>query len=141
MPTIQFRTDDKTKAASTALVDRPGISMSESNHQTSGLETKGRWFPENAADETEKGELSFDGLLFVMTCEACPEQYDVFDMSGKQVGYVRLRHGELRCDHPVCGGETIYKVYTIGDGCFDTDEERDFHLGEIARKLEEIHLS
>jgi hypothetical protein len=28
----------------------------------------------------------------------------------------------------------------MGDGCFDTDEERDFHLGEIARKLKEIHL-
>jgi addiction module RelB/DinJ family antitoxin len=29
MPTIQFRTDDQTKAASTALFDRLGITMSE----------------------------------------------------------------------------------------------------------------
>jgi addiction module RelB/DinJ family antitoxin len=84
MPTIQFRTDDKTKAASTALFDRLGITMSEainlflrqsimrggipftltvsSNHRTSGPETKGRWFPENAADEIEKDEALIDAL-------------------------------------------------------------------------------
>jgi hypothetical protein len=82
-------------------------------------------------------DFYIDGLRFVMTCIACPEQYDVFDSSGKQVGYVRLRHGELRCDYPDYGGETIYEVDPIGDGCFDSDEERDFHLGEIAGKLKE----
>jgi hypothetical protein len=78
-----------------------------------------------------------DGLKFVMTCIACPEQYDVFDALGKQVGYVRLRHGELRCDYPNCGGETIYEVDSIGDGCFDTNEERDYHLAEIVRCIKE----
>jgi hypothetical protein len=91
-------------------------------------------------NSTSVKELSFGGFRFVMTCIACPEQYDVFDVSGKQAGYVRLRHGELRCDYPNCGGETIYEVDAIGDGCFDTDEERDFHLGKIAGKLKEIHL-
>jgi hypothetical protein len=76
-----------------------------------------------------------------MTCIACPEQYDVFDASGKQIGYVRLRHGELRCDYPDCGGETIYEVDPIGDGCFDSDEERDFHLNAIAQKLKERNSS
>lgn len=32
-------------------------------------------------------------LDFRQTCGACPEQYDVYDMSNKQVGYVRLRWG------------------------------------------------
>jgi hypothetical protein len=46
-----------------------------------------------------------DDLKFVMTCFACPEQYDVFASSGKQVGYARSRHGEARCDFPQCGEE------------------------------------
>jgi hypothetical protein len=79
------------------------------------------------------GELTISGLRFVMTCIACPEQYDVFDPAGKQVGYVRLRHGELRCDYPRCGGETIYEVEPAGDGCFDSDEERNYHLEKIVR--------
>jgi hypothetical protein len=77
-------------------------------------------------------ELTINGLRFVMTCFACPEQYDVFDRSGKQVGYVRLRHGELRCDYPDCGSELIYEADPVGDGCFDSDEERDYHLEKIA---------
>jgi hypothetical protein len=86
---------------------------------------------------TERKDVYINGLRFVMTCIACPEQYDVFDGSGKQVGYVRLRHGELRCDYPDCGGETIYEVDPAGDGCFDTDEERDYHLKEIALRIRE----
>lgn len=35
-------------------------------------------------------------LKFVKTCSACPEQYDVFDSDGNEVGYVRLRHGFFR---------------------------------------------
>ena len=34
------------------------------------------------------------GLNFKKTCDACPEQYDVFK-DEKQVGYVRLRWGNL----------------------------------------------
>lgn len=35
-----------------------------------------------------------DGLVFKLTCSACPEQYDIFK-DGKQVGYFRLRYGCL----------------------------------------------
>lgn len=67
--------------------------------------------------------LEIDGLKLVCTCGACPEQYDVFDAQGKQVGYLRLRHGHFRADYPDCGGETVYESDTKGDGVFD-DEER-----------------
>jgi hypothetical protein len=66
-------------------------------------------------------------LRFKMTCGACPEQYDVF-LGEEQVGYVRLRHGTLRVDSPDCGGRVVYEASPNGDGCFDTPEERDFHL-------------
>lgn len=65
-------------------------------------------------------------IVLKLTCGACPEQYDAF-LDGKQVGYLRLRHGEFRVDYPECGGETIYRASPKGDGAFDSDE-RDYYL-------------
>lgn len=62
-----------------------------------------------------------------LTCGACPEQYDAFDENGKQVGYLRLRHGYFRVDYPECGGEAIFEGTPSGDGCFE-DGERDHYL-------------
>lgn len=73
---------------------------------------------------------------FELTCGACPEQYDVY-IEGVQHGYVRLRWGGLRCDYPDVGGETIYQ-YSFDEGfqgCFDDDEQRDFHLELIAKSI------
>ena len=56
-----------------------------------------------------------------MTCGACPEQYDVFDSEGKQVGYLRLRHGGFRADYPNCGGDTVYRC-SFDDGWKDTSK-------------------
>ena len=75
-----------------------------------------------------------NGLKLVCTSVACPEQYDVFDSEGKQVGYLRLRHGHFRADYPDCGGETVYRSDTKGDGVFD-DEER---MVELKRAAEAI---
>jgi addiction module RelB/DinJ family antitoxin len=79
MPTIQFRTDDQTKAASTALFDRLGITMSEAinlflrqavmrggipfaltvplNHQSKDLR-----FSDDASGEAGKDEALIDAL-------------------------------------------------------------------------------
>lgn len=82
--------------------------------------------------------MEYNGLRFEMTCGACPEQYDVYK-GDKLVGYVCLRWGFLRCDYPDVGGETIYEHSFAEDdgykGCFDSDEERDFHLTEISKAL------
>ena len=68
----------------------------------------------------------------------CPEQYDVLK-DGKQVGYLRLRHGTFRVTYPDVGGEILYVSYPEGDGAFNSDE-RDFYLCEavkaIRRRLE-----
>lgn len=77
-------------------------------------------------DEIEKIEL-------VCTCGACPEQYNAF-IDGKQVGYLRLRHGYFRVDYPECNGETIYTANPDGDGIF-TDTERDYYLAEAKRAI------
>lgn len=82
--------------------------------------------------------MKIKGLDFYCTCNACPEQYEVYDIdSGRHVGYVRLRWGALRCDYPDTGGETIYYA-NIGDGWtgnFESEEQRIEHLNNIADKI------
>lgn len=73
---------------------------------------------------------------FKETCSACPEQYDVY-LEGKQVGYVRLRWGGLRCDYPDVGGDTIY-THNFEDGllgAFTNNNVRNYHLEKIAESL------
>ena len=65
-------------------------------------------------------------VRLVLTCGACPEQYDAF-IGDKHVGYLRLRHGTFRVDDPNVGGETIYKANPEGDGIFAA-HERDYYL-------------
>ena len=78
--------------------------------------------------------MEINGYNFICTCDACPEQYDVF-RNGKQVGYVRLRFGCLTADYKNvkvyhhCFNNDEYK------GSFDTNAERDIFLTFIAKKL------
>jgi hypothetical protein len=65
-------------------------------------------------------------LRLVQTSEACPEQYDVLDATGAQVGYLRLRHGAFRVEHPDCGGELLATFYPEGDGAFQPEERERF---------------
>ena len=84
--------------------------------------------------------MLINGLDFRETSFASPEQYDVFDDNGIQVGYVRLRFGCLRADFPYCGCETVYRRYFNDDdwkGCFDSDEERIKYLTEISDILQQ----
>lgn len=72
------------------------------------------------------------------TCGACPEQYDVV-RDGKQVGYLRLRHGTFRVDCPDCGNETVLRTSEVkGDGIFDCDE-RHFWLNAAIEAIDQ-HL-
>ena len=69
-------------------------------------------------DKTRIGDYTL-----VLTCHACPEQYDVF-LHGEEVGYLRLRHGHFRAE---CRNSVVYEASTRGDGIFE-DDERDHHL-------------
>lgn len=84
--------------------------------------------------------MNIDQIELVMTCAACPEQYDAF-YEGKKVGYLRLRHGEFRVDFPECGDETIfYSEEMQGDGKFEDDERDEFLLKAkqaIVKRLKE----
>lgn len=88
-------------------------------------------------DETQKIKrdyMNIKGLTFIRTCRRCPEQYDVKDSDGNNVGYIRLRFGQLTCEYPDVGGELIYSV-NIGkigwSGEFENDDQRMLYLNNI----------
>ena len=86
--------------------------------------------------------ITIDKYVFHKTCDAFPEQYDVYK-GGKQVAYVRLRHGYLRVDVPECSGETIYeKEYPEDEwkGSFYTTEERFNELNNIVKVLKKYKM-
>ena len=63
------------------------------------------------------------GCKLVLTCFACPEQYDVY-YDGEEVGYFRLRHGYFTANYKKPGGPIVYEVSTYGDGIFDNAERK-----------------
>lgn len=79
--------------------------------------------------------LLIDGYKLVLTCFACPEQYDVFDDEGKQVGYLRLRHGHFTVSCPDYGGEVVYDIHPMGDGIF-RPAERMLYLREAVTRIQ-----
>lgn len=71
----------------------------------------------------------------VLTCYACPEQYEVYH-DGKVVGYIRLRHGKLYAQYPGAGGETVYEAKPRGDGRFEDEQSRVMHLNAVCRAID-----
>lgn len=80
--------------------------------------------------------IKIKGYDFNLTCEACPEQYDVMK-DGEQVCYVRLRYGRLLAEYPDVFGKAIYCHYFEENflGLFPTEESRIYHLTQIADKI------
>jgi hypothetical protein len=88
-------------------------------------------------DWTEPFEL--DGCRIVMTCSACPEQYDV-TLDGAQLGYLRLRSGHFYASYPDVCGQIVYE-HQFDDslmGCFSPDE-RKIHLPAAVKALLKRH--
>ena len=82
----------------------------------------------------EPTDFEINGYNLIMTCYACPEQYDVLK-NGKKVGYLRLRGGHFSASAPDCGMGIVYKANPKGDGVFD-DDEREFYLKEAVKAIE-----
>jgi len=89
--------------------------------------------------ETECG-----GYRWVMTCAACPEQYDVY--SGESlVAYVRFRYGQLAMWSVNDDTDTRHLEYCHSfpddmQGTFDDDYERESYMDVMARELD-THLA
>lgn len=80
-------------------------------------------------DFSEPGNFEIDGFRLVLTCFACPEQYNVH-LGDSQVGYLRLRHGYFTAYTPDHTGRGIYESRPIGDGIFENAREREQELRE-----------
>ena len=66
-------------------------------------------------------------IKLVQTCSSCPQQYDAYDKeTGKQVGYLRLRHGRFTVECPDVAGIPVLCTYPKGDGIFEEDEEKKY---------------
>jgi hypothetical protein len=79
-------------------------------------------------------DIEIGGYKLVMTCYACPEQYDVFDSKGNQVAYLRLRHGVFRAECPDVFGEQVYRSNPVGDGIFKDDER----MSELTAAIQKV---
>ena len=65
------------------------------------------------------------------TCDAEPEQYDVF-YANEKVGYLRMRHGQFTVDVPDVGGLRVYELSVAGDSCFESNERLSHLTAAIA---------
>ncbi len=74
-------------------------------------------------------------ITLALTCSAYPEQYDAL-LDGRQVGYLRLRHGIFSVRYPDVDGETIFEARPRGDGAF-LDDERESFLNTAISNIEE----
>lgn len=90
---------------------------------------------DNDEDLVRSGEkLTINGVDFVCTCQACPEQYDVF-FHDQYVAYVRKRYGHLRV-HPVINGEIDWEnVFYQDDEYGGTIDNREETLEKIAYEI------
>jgi len=78
----------------------------------------------------------------VLTCQACPEQYELRDPQGAVVAYLRLRFGRFTVECPDVLGEVVYSHTWEGDeykGAFDSDAERRHHLAAAVHAAERWH--
>jgi hypothetical protein len=81
-------------------------------------------------------EFKYGPYTLELTCEACPEQYDVYVDHDTKVAYLRLRHGRFRCSVPDVFGTVVYESTPEGDGSF-TDEERPIELQKAVDAITE----
>ena len=76
----------------------------------------------------------------VQTSIACPEQYEFFDKYGWQVGYMRLRSGELTVSCPDCCEQIVFshnnEDHDMGDGAFISNERRVYYMMAAIKSIE-----
>lgn len=76
-------------------------------------------------------------------CCACPESYDIYENS-IYIGHIRVRYGRVTFSkliesNPFDEYVNVYSDSIEGDGLFESDEERSFHLYSIINLLGHTH--
>lgn len=81
--------------------------------------------------------MEINGLEFKQVNAISPESYDIFK-GDRQIGYVQLRWGVLKCLILKCKGKRLIYEHVFQDktdGQFATEEQRSKYLGIVADKL------
>lgn len=92
-----------------------------------------------------QSDLKIDGVIFIMTCCACPEQYDAYfeedGEDGRIRAYVRLRWGTLTVECPDVGGKLVYHHRFDEDykGEFSSIKETNEHLTKAAIEIRKYY--
>jgi hypothetical protein len=85
---------------------------------------------------SNNSDVTIGGLRFVMTSLAAPEQYEVFDFKGAQVGFARLHHGSFRVSVPDFLDHTVLLAKPYGaDGVFVDEQQRIEYLRSAATAI------
>lgn len=79
--------------------------------------------------------MNINGYTLVLTCGACPEQYDVY-FGDENVGYLRLRHGWFFAEHM---DEIVFEGSPEGDGVF-MEHERITYLRSAIEAIDTARL-
>ena len=71
---------------------------------------------------------TIENLTFHLTCEACPEQYYVYDDLGNRVAYVRFRHNNFTVEKDDCGGQMLVQILNneYAGGVLDPNDRKLF---------------
>lgn len=100
------------------------------------------WEEEHRPDEYW-GSIKPSELQLKMTCAVCPEQYDVFDKSGRYLGYLRLGDWSftVNCIRPGEEHEEFVSDYSsmCWRGSFMDDKERSQYLSIARRDIAEFY--
>lgn len=79
------------------------------------------------------------GLTLILTCSACPEQYDVYCGRDK-VSYLRLRGGQFTAEYPDVMGELVLCEHPEGDGMFESYERFNYMCRALRAINQRIEL-
>lgn len=77
------------------------------------------------AESPEDDLIKIGDFLLVQTSIAYPEQYDAYYSDETMpCAYFRLRGNRFTVRVPDASGVLIYEAQTVGEGCFETNDER-----------------
>lgn len=88
---------------------------------------------------------TFGHIKLFKTCEACPEQYEVYN-EGENIGYIRYRRGWLKAN-PIINGEYLFDENVVEEQIGDQydgilpEDSREVLLKNCITKIVEYHNS
>lgn len=84
----------------------------------------------------------FSEFQWIMTCSACPVQFDIYTSLGKRIAYFRFRGSNLSVnnyDGNAIGNDMIYFDDTTYEGSYLSQKELDQIVPIVEQKIKEYY--